>query len=193
MLAQDELKKSKFAEFETDAPDNIWHPEFKQEQLELQKKQLQAMIGAIAPPESQQLYAPIHFPEVSPLQSIAEYQLPQADYNLSHDHSQLQQYDAPFQSQLQQPAGIPSSQESVFSGQQFETLGQSQLQSSLVDNQNVANPHANSAPELIFLPPAGKKMLPRQLDLPAAGSKPLPSRQDQQGSSSRMLASLQPS
>ena len=61
MLAQDELKKSKFAEFETDAPDNIWHPEFKQEQLDLQKKQLQAMIVAIAPPESQQLYAPIHF------------------------------------------------------------------------------------------------------------------------------------
>ena len=193
MLAQDELKKSKFAEFETDAPDNIWHPEFKQEQLDLQKKQLQAMIGAIAPPESQQLYAPIHFPEVSPLQRIAEYQLPQVDYNLTQDHSQLQQYDAPFQAHLQQPAGIPSGQESVFSGQQFESLGQSQLQSSLVDSQNVTNPHANSAPELIFLPPAGKKMLPRQLDLPSAGTKPLPSRQDQQGSSSRMLASLQPS
>jgi hypothetical protein len=190
MLAQDELKNSKFAEFETDAPDNIWHPEFKQEQFDLQKKQLQAMMSASAPPESQQLNAPIYLPELSPLQSIAEYQLPQ-------DHTQLQQNDAPFapfQSNLQQPAGIPVNlQDSVFSREQLDSLGQSQVQDSLVDGQNFTNPHANSAPELVFLPPAGKKMLPWQLDLPAAGTKPLPSRQNPQGSSSRVLASLQPS
>ena len=56
-IAQDELRNSKFAEFETDAPDNIWHPEFKQEQLDKMKKELQAAIDASAPPE--QLFAPV--------------------------------------------------------------------------------------------------------------------------------------
>ena len=188
MLAQDELRNSKFAEFETDAPENIWHPEFKQEQLELKKKQLQDAIVASAPPQSEPLYAPIHYPEIpammSSLQSIPEYQPPHSIV----DNAQYQQQDFPFHSQLQQAVGVPTGPDDILFRQQFQSMEQAQPQEFRV------NDHPSSLVEVpaLSFPAAGKKMIPQQLDLPAAGTKTLAGRQVDQDSKSRVLASQQP-
>jgi hypothetical protein len=202
MLAQDELRNSKFAEFETDAPDNIWHPEVKQEQLELRKKQLQDAIVASAPPQSEPLYAPIHYPEIpammSSLQSIPEYQPPHSIV----DNAQYQQQDFPFHSQLQQAVGDPTGQDDILFRQQFPSMDQAQPQefrvndhpSSLVEVPAFSFPAAGKKmiPQQLELPAAGKKMIPQQLELPAAGTKTLAGRQVDQDSKSRVLASQQP-
>jgi hypothetical protein len=186
MLAQDELRNSKFAEFETDAPDNIWHPEFKQEQLDLKKARLlEAAISASAPPQSEPLYAPIYHPEIpvtmSSLQSIPEYQLPQP----IADQVQHQQEKFPFHSQYQQSFGVPENHDHVASGQQFQSI-----------QQDVPQPlRFNEPPSSEFeipafsFPAAGKKTVPQQFELPAAGTKTLTSRHVEQESKSRVLAS----
>ena len=189
-IAQDELRNSKFAEFETDAPDNIWHPEYKQEQLDKAKKELQAAIDASAPPE--QLLAPMHYPEdlaaTSSLQSIPEYQLPQPIY----DHVQHQQQDFSFQSQLEQPAGMLAHQDNGFSTQSFQSMDYAQPQDQSVIGYPSTD-HPLGHPPALEFPSAGKIMIQRQYDLPPAGTKAPPTRQDQQGSDSRVLAPLQPS
>jgi hypothetical protein len=190
-IAQDELRNSKFAEFETDAPDNIWHPEFKQEQIDKMKKEFQAAIDASAPPE--QLFAPVQYPEVpvasSLLQSIPEYQLPQPVY----DHVQYQQHDFPFQPQFEQPAGMMAYQDNGFSRQQFQSMDHNaQLQHPSAIG-HLSTDHPLGHPPLFEFPSAGKIMIQRQFDLPPAGTKAPPTRQEQQGSDSRVLAPQQPS
>jgi hypothetical protein len=195
MIAQDELRNAKFAEFETDAPDNIWHPEFKQEQLDLQKKQLQAMISASAPPDSQQQFVPEHYPQIplamSSLQSIPEDQLPQPIY----DQSQYLQDDLPFMSQLQPSAAMLASQEDFLSRQQFQFEDQAQQHGPSVNIHPGADHRvAVDGPEIVF-PAAGKISIPQQLqeiwDMPAAGTKTVPSLPVKEGSSSRVPAPMQ--
>jgi hypothetical protein len=190
MLAQDELRSARFAEFETDAPDNIWHPEFKQEQLDLQKKQLQAMISASAPPVSEQLHYenPVTMPL---LPSIPEYQMPQPIY----DYAQHPQQNFAFTSQLQQPSGMLASQDNMFVRQDFQPFEQIQPQDSYVNVQPAAHPRAAlSGPEII-VPIAGQmsasQQLQQLLDMPAAGTKTVPVAQVNQSSHSRVLAPLQ--
>jgi hypothetical protein len=193
MLAQEELRHAKFAEYETDAPDNIWHPEFKQEQLDLMKQQLQAMVSASAPPNSEQLHAPMNHPEIpmtASLQSIPEYELPQPIY----DYTQYPQHEFPFQSQLQQPPGMPVSLDSSISRQQFQFVDQAQLHDPLVDGQASTDPRVGVDIHGIVSPSAAmsaSQQLLKVLNMPAAGTKTVPVLQVHQGSSSRAPAPLQ--
>jgi hypothetical protein len=194
MLAQDELRSARFAEFETDAPDNIWHPEFKQEQLDLQKKQLQAMISASAPPVSEQLQVPVGYenPVTMPLlPSIPEYQMPLPIY----DYAQHPQQNFAFASQLQQPSGMLASQDNVFARQEFQSFEQAQPQDSFVNLQPVADPRAGLNGPEIMVPIAGQmsasQQLQQLLDMPAAGTKTVPVAQVNQSSHSRVLGPLQ--
>jgi hypothetical protein len=189
MFAQDELKNSKFAEYESDAPDNIWHPEFKQEQLNLKKAKLLEAIGSSAPYQSEPIYAPIYHPEIpvttTTLQSIPEYQPSQP---IVGQH-QYQQEGMPFHSQLQQAVDVPQGHDNIVSRQQFQSMLQAQPQEYRVNDQ------ASSVVEIpaISFPAAGTKMLPQQLELPAAGTKTLSSRHLDQDSKSRVLAPQLPS
>jgi hypothetical protein len=191
MLAQNDLRNAKVAEFETDAPENIWHPEFKQEQVDRMKNHLQAAIGPSLVSDQFQLYEPSQLYEplhqevpfaTSSSQSIRE-QPPQPVY----DHFAYQQPANSFQSQFQQPADIQPSQSYEISGHPFPSVQHVQPQDSGVP---IADHRALEFPENYF-PDAGTKMVPQIFDFPSVGTKVAPPRQEQQSRSSRAPPSLQ--